>query len=105
MQLTKRDREERAQLIQKWLSEMVPRTEILKRIKATGVDKSTACRALATAEKDLVSVLSQTERSVMLAQMVEVLMKATNMALESSNPGAVGSCVGQLAKILQITDK
>ena len=104
MQLTKRDREERAQLIQKWLSEMVPRTEILKRIKATGVDSSTASRALAAAEKDLVSVLSQTERSVMLAQMVEVLMSATHMALEQKNPGAVGSCVGQLAKLLQITD-
>ena len=99
---TQGDRDEREKQVLVWLSEMKPRTEILKLLQEEGWSAATASRTLKNAEKDLVQALSESNREVLLAQCIEILNKATHMALEQKNPAGVSACVGQLAKLVGI---
>ena len=100
---TERDREERIEQVLDWLRVSTPRTEILKRVRRDwNVSRATATRYVQEADRQLVDTISPVDRATLMANLIEQLSNAAEMAFQQRNPGAAIAALNSLAKLTKL---
>ena len=98
-ELAQRERE-----LFEWYRSGMSRTRCVRKMQDEwGISSSQAGRWMQKVQKDLRESVNSVDRQDLMAQMTEMLVDAAEMARQQNNPTGVSACVGQLSKLLGLT--